>query len=447
MSENKQNKFKKVPEVKSGGKKKQNMDAAHTPLALKIQAAMNYLNENFDFRYNIISNEVEFRKKGDKMYTYFDEFEYNGIIIEMDLKGIHIPDQKYNNIIVSRFISEKYDPFKDYLLSLPRWDEKTDHIAHFLQQVNLVSETRDRKYFIEGFRRWFVALVMSLIEDRPDPYYINQVAFILVGRQHGKHKTTWLGSIVPEKMRLRYYYPSSFNPHNKDHEKYLATKLLINLDEMSSFLKSDIETIKSKITQPQVSLRLPYGRADVYAKRRASFCGSINDRQFLRDETGSRRWFVIEIENISYDPNFNVDLMYAQALHLYQTKFRYWWDGDDINDLELRNEEYTQPTMEEEYLLQMFEPVSDKDDSSLIQYLTTSEIATRIAGDNNRMNINNSVIRGLGKALTKHGFQRKSKRQANISKPVYAWRVKPLIIPPSRTERGSDSENFQNDIF
>jgi predicted P-loop ATPase len=408
---------------------------------------MNYLNENYDFRYNTSANEVEFKKKDDKLFIYFDEFEYNSLNVEMDLKGIHIPDQKYKNIIISRFISDKYDPFKDYLLNLPRWDERTDHIAHFLQQVSLLNEARDRKYFIDGFKKWFVALVMSLIEDRPDPYYINQVAFILVGKQHGKHKTTWLGSIVPEKMRLRYYYLSSFNPHNKDHEKYLATKLLINLDEMGSFIKSDIETMKSKITQPQVSLRLPYGRADIYAKRRASFCGSINDRQFLRDETGSRRWFVIEIKDISYDQNFNVDLMYAQALNLYQTKFRYWWDGEDINELELRNEEYTQPSMEEEYLLRAFEPPADKDDSSLIQYLTTSEIATRIAGSNDRMNINNSVIRGLGKALTKHSFQRKSIWQANVKKPVYAWKVKPLINPPNRGEQSLNNGKFENDIF
>lgn len=117
---------------------------------------------------------------------------------------------------------------------------------------------------------------MSLIEDTPDPYHINQVALILVSSGQGKHKTTWLGSIVPEILRLKYYYPSSFNAHNKDHEKYLATKILINLDEMSSFNKTDIETMKSKITQPQVVLRLPYGRADIHVKRRASFCGSIN---------------------------------------------------------------------------------------------------------------------------------------------------------------------------
>ena len=314
--------FQNVSEKKV--KAKETTSAAHTPTALKIQAAMDFLNQYYDFRYNVIANEVEFKKKADKTFIYFDEFEYNGIMIEMDLAGIHIADNKYRNIVVSKFISQKYDPFKEYLAGLPKWDGKTDHIQHFLQQVSLASEERDRLYFIKYFRKWLVGIVMSIIEDKPDPQLTNQMALIFLSKEQGKFKTTWLGSIVPESMRLRYYYSSSFNPHNKDHEKYLATKLLINLDEMGSFMKSDIETMKSKITQPQVVLRLPYGRNDIHLKRRASFCCSVNKRQFLRDETGSRRWIVIEIDNIDYNKEFNTDLIYAQAFEMYKNGFNYW---------------------------------------------------------------------------------------------------------------------------
>lgn len=434
--------FEKQPEKKIYPRKFDN--AASTPTAMKIQAAMNYLHDNYDFRYNIIANEVEFKKKTDDDYHYFDEFEYNGIMIEMDLKGIHIADNKYKNIIVSKYISQKYDPFKVYLSSLPKWDNKTDHIQHFLQQVNLQNEN-DRKYFLNGFKKWFVALVMSLIEDKPDPYYVNQVALILLSKEQGRLKTTWLGSIIPQKLRLKYYYPSSFNAHNKDHEKYLATKALINMDEMAAFNKNDIETIKSKITQPQVVLRLPYGRGDIHLKRRASFCGSINDRQFLRDETGSRRWFVIEIDSICFDPNFDVNLMYAQALEMYKAGFKYWWDGDDIKIVENHNQEFTQPSMEEELLSQTFENPDDSDNSSLIKYLTTSEIASEIAVKNERMNINNSVIRGLGKALTKLRFKRKALRRTENGSPAYVWRVKSYLQTPGWIE--DKNESVENDVI
>jgi len=85
------------------------------------------------------------------------------------------------------------------------------------------------------------------------------------------------------------------------HLQFLATRMLINLDEMESYNKTDIGVMKSVISTAQVSLRLPYGRTAQNMKRRASFCGSINDRQFLRDETGSRRWFIIEVDTIDFN--------------------------------------------------------------------------------------------------------------------------------------------------
>ena len=398
---------------------------ANTTQAIKIHGAMAYLKQNFEFRYNVIANEVEFKRREEKLFKYFDEFEFNSIQIEMDLKGIHLADNKYRQVLISRFISEKYDPIKEYLFSLPQWDKNTDHIKLFLEQIYLTNE-KDREYVIRGFKKWFVAYVMSFIRDEADPYYVNQVALILISKEQGKHKSTWLGSIVPQHLRLKYYYPSSFNAHLKDHEKYLATKMLINLDEMAAFNKTDIETMKSKITQPQVVLRLPYGRADIQMKRRASFCGSINDRQFLRDETGSRRWLVVEVDNIQYDISFDVTGMYSQALAMYRDGFKYWFDGEDIIGLEMRNAEYTQCTMEEEYLLQAYDSPVENTKEEEIEFLTTSQIATRIAKVNERMNVNNSVIRALGKALTKHKYKRKQKRQNKDKIPVYCWKVKPL---------------------
>jgi predicted P-loop ATPase len=419
---------------------------ASTTQAIKLHTAMEYLKKNYDFRYNVIANEVEYKSKKEKLYKYFDEFEYNSIQVEMDLKGIHLADNKYRQVLISRFISEKHDPLKEYLFKLPKWNGKTDYIKLFLEQVYLTNET-DREYFINGFKKWFVAYVMSFVRDEPDPYFINQVALILVSKQQGKHKSTWLGSIVPEHLRLKYYYPSSFNAHNKDHEKYLATKMLINLDEMAAFNKTDIETMKSKITQPQVVLRLPYGRADIQMKRRASFCGSINDRQFLRDETGSRRWLVIEVNDIKFDYEFNVDGMYSQALAMYREGFKYWFDGEDIIKLESRNMEYTQCTMEEEYLLNAFESPDEKenddDPKSQIEYITTSEIASKVAKNNDRMNVNNSVVRALGKALTKHKFKRIQKKINNNKYPVYCWRVKQIHLESSKKD--VESNNEEND--
>lgn len=430
----------KIPEEKQKPELESTSKSAE---AIKLKSAMDWLNANYDFRYNVSSNEVEYRIKNKGEYVTFDEYDSNGVKAKLLLYGgINISKLQYEQILVSEFISEKYDPLKKYLFSLPKWDGK-DYIREFLNQVYLKSE-KDRNYFIKGFTKWFVALVMSLVEDSPDPYHINQVALILVGKQ-GKHKTTWLGSIVPDPLRLKYYYPSSFNPHNKDHEKYLATKILINLDEMSSFNRTDIETFKSKLSQPQVVLRLPYARGDIHAKRRASFCGSINDKQFLRDETGSRRWFVVEIEDIKYMPGFDVSKMYAQALQLYREGFEYWFEGSDLLEIEQHNMQFSQPTMEEELLLLYFEPATKEQEPTFdneIKYLTTTEIAHNIATNNQRMNVNGSVLKSLGKALNKHQFIRKGMRVGDAKKTLYCWKVIPHLAGQTKdSSAGEQSEN------
>ena len=397
------------------------------------------MENNYDFRYNTFSNEIEYKLKEKKDFIEFDDYEFNSLMIQLDYKGIHLADYKLRQLLASVYIGEKYDPAKEYIHSLPKWDGKTDHIKNFLKQLYLIRE-KDREYVLKGFKKWFVAFVMSFIRDQPTPYNINQVAFILLSKKQGVYKSTWLGSIIPEHLRLQYYYPNSFSAHNKDHLKYLATRMLINLDEMESYNKTDIGEMKSIISTAQISLRLPYGRTDINRKRRASFCGSINERQFLRDETGSRRWFIVEIDGIDYKENYNVDGMYSQAKELLLQKFQYWFDGSDINEMDKRNVEYTDVSIEEELLSKMFYK-PDKDDKDF-QILTASEVAFRIAKDNERMNVNNSVKKNVGKALNKHGFERVSFKRENSKYSIYGYKVKLSIVGITGVELNSDNELF-----
>src|SRR5690606_13277862 len=131
-------------------------------------------------------------------------------------------------------------------------------------------------------------------------------------------------------LQLKYFYGSTFQFNNKDHEKFLAHKIIINLDEMAALNRTDMESVKSKITQDQVVLRPQYARVDIHLKRRASFTATNNNIEFLKDDTGSRRFFVVEVENIDPREDFELDMMYAQGLYHFKNKLRYWFDREDI---------------------------------------------------------------------------------------------------------------------
>ena len=412
-------------------------DVANTKQAIVLDKARRHLDNKYDFMFNTFGNEIEFKKKEDKEYEEFSERVLSNIIIELDYKGLHLADYKFRQLLSSVYISQEYNPVTDYIYSLRKWNGKTDYIKTFLDQAYLTNEA-DREYVLNGFKKWFVAFVMSFIEDKPEPYFINQVAFIVLGKKQGIYKSSWLGSIIPEKLRLKYYYPNSFNAHNKDHLKYLATRMLINLDEMESYNKTDIGVMKHIISTAQISLRLPYARAEENMKRRASFCGSINNRQFLRDETGSRRWFVVEVDGINYDMKFNVNGMYSQALELYRSGFQYWFDGSDIAEMNKRNEEFTEIPFVEEQLLKLYDNPDANDPDAII--LPTSDIASGIAKENERMNVNDSVLRTLGRALNKHGYKRVSFRRKNSKTAIYGWRVKPVVFGIPNLDENSENE-------
>jgi predicted P-loop ATPase len=364
----------------------------------------------------------------------------------LKLADLGLSDQDFKTVCYSSKLSEAYDPFKTYLYSLDKWDGKTDYIKNFLQQVYLKNE-EDRQYFVDGFKKWFTALVVSLLEDVPSMYFINQTCLVLSGGQ-GKYKTTFLQSLVPKELQLKYFYGSSFQVHNKDHEKYLAYKIIINFDEMAAFNKTDIESLKAKITQSQVVLRLPYGKADVHLKRRASFTATQNNKEFLRDDTGSRRWFVIEVENIALDPSANIDNLYKQALGMYREGFQYWFDNADIKKLEAHNEQYHLKGIEEELVLKHLElptKIQMDENSNLIEYMSATDLGNFFGEKYNKLNVNSTFVKNIGTCLGKLGFQKRSRRLNKNSDTVKLWAIIRVLEPQNFSVDGHGE--IKNDIF
>ena len=140
--------------------------------------------------------------------------------------------------------------------------------------------------------------------------------------------------------------------------------------------------------------------------RRASFAGSVNTAQFLNDTTGSRRFLCFEVEHIEYAHNIDINLAYAQAKQLVNEGFRYWFNEEEIKEINANNEQYQIRSPEEELLLTWFE-LADRDTAN--GFLNTTQIATKLA-EKAKFNITMK----LGKALKKHGYLRLSKKNGYV---------------------------------
>ncbi|WP_256948486.1 virulence-associated E family protein [Flavobacterium psychrophilum] len=203
-----------------------------------------------------------------------------------------------------------------------------------------------------------------------------------------------------EFQHLEQYLINIFYSNN-----YTQRVMLINLDELENLNRSEIGSLKEIITKTQIRMRKAYGHNNETMPRRASFAGSVNTAQFLNDSTGSRRFLCFELEGIQYQHNVDINMAFSQALFLFKSGFKHWFDQEEIKSITENNEQYQLRSPEEELLLTWFEPCEVETAQS---FLNASQIASKLV-DRTKININDNTINKLGKALKKHNFIRLKK--------------------------------------
>lgn len=364
-------------------------DEEEKPRKAQIDEIENFLLERYVFRYNVVTGKVEYHPHSRDKFEQVTDYKENSLLREIKKAQLKCSNTLLRTILYSDFCPE-YNPFLSYFASLPEWDG-VDHIAALAATV-----TTTENHWGMCFRKWIVAAVASAINDK----VINHTVLVFTGKQ-GIGKTTWIENLVPRELK-DYLFSGTIQPNNKDTLINLSECFIINLDELESLSEKAIGSLKEIVTKSHVRIRRPYGRNNENLPRRASFAGSVNTDQFLTDTTGSRRFLCFRVTSIDYEANIDMSRVYAQALHLCKIGFKYWFDKDEIVEITAHNEKYQVRTPEEELLLTWF-PKPDGDDT-FAQRLTTTQIAAKLS-EKCKMNVTNSTVRTLGRALHKHQYQ------------------------------------------
>ena len=138
----------------------------------------------------------------------------------------------------------------------------------------------------------------------------------------------------------------------------LCENALVCLEEIDELKPADLNQLKALVTARSINERAAYARNKERRAHIASFCGTGNNPHFLSDPTDNRRWLVVEVLDID-DPHlqpFNYTGIYSQALALWKSGFRYWFNQQEIRVLNERNREFEVPNLEEELVLTYFRP-------------------------------------------------------------------------------------------
>lgn len=100
---------------------------------------------------------------------------------------------------------------------------------------------------------------------------------------------------------------------------------VIELPELSSIKRSDVEQVKAFISRQDDSYRPAYGVVMESHPRQCVFCGTTNEGLFLKGDTGNRRFWVIQVDD-SYRRVGNLrraliqdrDQLWAEAMSYYR---------------------------------------------------------------------------------------------------------------------------------
>lgn len=346
-----------------------------------------FIQKRYNVRFNTISLEIEIKPKHASIYQPLNE---NDLYIELNKANIAIGIDKLVAILKSNFVP-KYNPIQHYFENLPKWNNM-DNIGHLSAHLEA---KENQEHLNKQFKNWIVRALRCAIE----PNYFNKQAFIIVHNSQNSGKTSFCRFLTPPELEN---YAKDNLSEDKDGKIALAKNFLINLDELDSLSKYEINSLKSLFTLSSINERLPYDRKNSIIPRITSFVGSTNLSEFLTDETGSVRWLCFEIKQIlwSYKNSVDINQVWAHAYHLYKTGYHAEMSREDISENELRNAKFQMKSVESELIPNFLIPADSHHDDA--EFLTATDILQFIS-TRTVLRINKIAI---GKAMPQNGFIR-----------------------------------------
>jgi len=186
-------------------------------------------------------------------------------------------------------------------------------------------------------RRWLISAVAAAFN--PEGVSAHGV-LVFQGAQY-MGKTAWFKRLVPPELRHVLQDGMMLRADDRDSVKQIVSHWIVELGELdATFRKSDIAQLKAFLTRDKDILRRAYARRESEFARRTVFFASVNPKEFLHDQTGNRRFWVIECKSIEYNHNIDMQQLWAEVLTLYKAGEPWVLQAEEHQSLEENNRSY-----------------------------------------------------------------------------------------------------------
>jgi predicted P-loop ATPase len=293
---------------------------------------MDALNSFGQWRKNVWTKQLEIKEGEDKEWRDVTDDDDSTYITRLKLGGLNVSKNDMIDMASSRDFAPEYDACKEYLASLKPWEEfgSADAIDDMFRTHLILRDEDNADFIFWMHKKWFVNMVAMMLglEDE------NPVMPVYEGTEHIGKTFIARHLLPPELMSLKVEV-SPAQQKDKDFLLTLSDTPLLLFDELE-INGREANTLKHAITSNDSYVRASYGRKSQKRKRRASLIATTNDRQFLPDMEGRRRFLVVSITGtekwemtaeeyaevyaqavyLVHDENFNYKPTKEEALHI-----------------------------------------------------------------------------------------------------------------------------------
>lgn len=233
------------------------------------------------------------------------------------------------------------------MLNATTWDGH-DRIADLCNMLRICYVLTDEGVMQRTFlEKWLCQCLAMALNDEGD--IGNEFALVLQGRQ-GIGKTNFFRRLA---MRSEWFREGAvIDLRDKDSRIENTRKWIVEIGELDATIKKEQANLKSFISAHSDTYRIPYARKADTLERRTSFCATVNPDMVIRDDTGSRRYVIIHVDDIDRDflynkmtPDWCAQLWRQVYEEFYLAKGRIWYflSTEEKAFSEKSNEQYTVP--------------------------------------------------------------------------------------------------------
>lgn len=247
------------------------------------------------------------------MYNEIDkDIEISGVegsTLESQLIAIHSLSNKYgfqlalnmiNNFVNKIANNNLINPVTNFLEYCYETYDGEDKYIQMLCDAIITNSSFNEDLKKILIRKWLLNTACIAFNQGED----NTEGVLTLQGKQGIGKTRLIKKIIPMYVKTGL----ELDPSDKDKVYQCIKYWVCELGELDSTFKRDLAKLKAFITEQMDEFRRPYGLVPIKYPRKTSFYATVNNEEFLKDESGNRRYWVIPVEKIDFELIDEIDV-------------------------------------------------------------------------------------------------------------------------------------------